>query len=99
MCQYPPGGGNPHNMVKKLHQKKAEGEEALATSQKALAAVLSHTSPEGCLTLSSDLQQLTMSWNQFIMDSEEFKEKQKKMSKNVGDFRSDIEVIVKWILN
>jgi nesprin-1 len=83
--------------VDDLLAKKVEGDKMISSCQTTLAKVLAHTSPEGCLVLSSDLQQVTMAWKQFIQSSEDFKKQQQKINKGLGEFRGDMEVIVNWI--
>merc|ERR1719394_2204742 len=83
--------------VDELLEKKTEGDQLLSECQSMLTTVLANTSPEGRVALSSDLQSLTLTWNQFIKDSNDFKDKQEKMSENIGAFRGDIDELMKWI--
>ena len=83
--------------VDELLEKKTEGDNLLTSCQTTMAKVLAHTSSEGCVTISSELQSLTSSWKQFIQNSQNFKDQQNKISNSLGAFRDKLEVIIKWI--
>ena len=85
------------NAVDDLLQKKKDGDQLVTSCQTQLAKVVAHTTPEGCQALSSDIEGLAQDWKQFIASSEDFKKQQENMNRNLGNFKGDIENIMKWM--